>query len=107
MAGKEERRTSERYPVNTDTSCPLVSPVVEDFGAVKVRDVSMEGVGLIVRKRVEVGALMAVVLTNQAKGFNKTALVRVAHVTPTAGGFIVGGSFVTPLTYQEMTTLVM
>ena len=36
-----------------------------------------------------------------------SVLVRVAHVTPLTGGYLVGGSFVTPLTYQEMSALVL
>ena len=51
--------------------------------------------------------MVAVGLSNPAKGFAKTVLARVAHVTPSAGAFLVGASFLTPLSYQEMTTLVM
>ena len=88
MAEREERRAAERYPVTADVTCPMLSPVVENFGAVKVRDVSMHGVGLVVSRRVEAGALLTVVLVNQARNFNKTVLVRVAHVTPMVGGFL-------------------
>ena len=107
MVDRSDRRAEERYSVNADASCPFVSPVVEDFGPVKMRDVSMQGIGLIVSRRVEVGALLAVGLTNTARGFSKTVLVRVVHVTQSGGSFLVGGTFVNPLTYQEMTTLVM
>jgi hypothetical protein len=102
-----DRRATERFAVNADASCPMISPVVEDFGSVKVRDVSMHGIGLLVSRRIEVGALIVVVLVNQVRGFNKAALVRVAHVTAITGGYLVGGSFVTPLTYQEMSALVL
>ena len=37
----------------------------------------------------------------------KTMIVQVAHVTPITGGFLVGGTFEQPLTYQEFTALVM
>ena len=107
MADRTDRRASERFPVTADVTCPLVSPVVEDFGPAKIRDVSMEGVGLVVSRRVEPGSLLAVTLTNPARGFNKTVLVRVTHATPIIGGILVGGAFVTPLTYQEMTALVI
>src|SRR4051794_26034113 len=107
MTERADRRTTERFPVNADACCPMISPVVEDFGPVKIRDVSMHGVGLLVSRRVEPGALLAVVLANPSKGFTKTALVRVAHVTGLGGSFLVGGTFVTPLTYQEMSTLVL
>jgi hypothetical protein len=47
------------------------------------------------------------VLSNPQKGLHKTVLVRVVHATPEMGGFLVGGEFVTPLTYQELTALVL
>lgn len=60
-----------------------------------------------VARRVEPGTLMAVTLTSRGRGFNKTVMVRVTHSTPMAGGHLMGGTFTTPLSYQEMTTLVM
>jgi hypothetical protein len=102
-----DQRAADRYPVSAGTACAFAHPVVEAPGPVQVRDVSMDGVGLLLTRRVEPGSLLAVGLANPAKGFAKTVLVRVAHVTPSGGGFLVGGSFLTPLTYQEMTTLVM
>ena len=107
MPDPAERRTAERYPVNADASSPFVSPVVEDFGTVKIRDISMAGVGLVMSRRVEPGTLLALTLSNPAKGFTKTVLVRVAHATPLGGGFLIGGNFTVPLAYQEMSTLVL
>ena len=37
----------------------------------------------------------------------KTVLVRVAHVTEVPGGYLVGGTLAEPLTYPELTSLVM
>jgi hypothetical protein len=107
MPEPADRRQAERFPVNADASCPFASPVVENFGPVKIRDVSMQGVGLIVSRKVEPNTLLAITLTNQTRGFSKTVLVRVTHSTPLAGGYLVGGSFTVPLTYQDMSTLVM
>ena len=107
MAESGDRRAAERYPVNADTSCPFLSPVVEEFGSVRIRDVSMQGIGLLVSRRVEQGGLLTLVLENRSRGFSKTVLVRVIHVTSMGTGYLVGGSFVTPLTYQEMSTLVL
>jgi PilZ domain len=107
MSGSPERRATERFPINADAVCQFLSPVVEDHGPVKIKDISMQGIGLIVSKRVEAGALLAVTLANAAKGFNKTVMVRVAHVTPQPGNYLIGGTFVHPLTYQEMTSLVL
>jgi hypothetical protein len=81
--------------------------VVEEPGPFRVIDVSIQGVGLRLARRVEPGTLLAVGLSNPAKGLTKTVLVRVARVTPDGGGWVVGGTFLAPLTYQEMTALVL
>lgn len=107
MIATKDARVAERFTVNRNTTCSFALPVVDDLGSVKIRDVSMNGVGLLVERRVEVGSLLVVGLVNQAKGFAQTLIVQVTHVTPAAGGFLVGGTFLTPLTYQEMTSLVL
>ena len=107
MIATKDARVAERFTVNKGTSCSFALPVVEDPGPARIRDVSMNGVGLVIERRVVVGSLLAVGLVNQAKGFARTLIVQVTHVTPTSGGFLVGGVFLTPLTYQEMTTLVL
>jgi hypothetical protein len=107
MADPADRRTQERYQVNTDTSCSFVSPVVEDFGPARIKNISMDGIGLLMTRKVEVGALVAVTLTNPAKNFARTVLVRVAHATAQPGGCLIGGTFSAPLSYQELSTMVM
>jgi hypothetical protein len=107
MADPKDRRAEERFPVNAGASCSFVSPVVEDFGPVKILNISMEGIGLIVSRRVEPGTLLAVTLENTAKSFTRTVLVRVVHSTPRPGNFLVGGKLTAPLAYQELTMLVM
>jgi hypothetical protein len=67
----------------------------------------MDGIGLLLAKRVEPGTMLAVSLSNPARNFTRTVLVRVAHVTPERGAYLVGGNFTAPLTYEELTTLVM
>ena len=107
MSDPNDRRAAERIPVTTGTVCSFVAPVAPDFGLGKLRDISLNGVGLVVSRKVEVGSVLAVSIANEAKGFAKTMLVRVAHATPVPGGFLVGGEFTAPLTYQEFTALVM
>ena len=107
MPEPKDRRTAERFPVNASTSCSFVSPVVEDFGAAKIKNISMDGIGLLLAQRLEPGALLAVSLSNPARGFTKTMLVRIAHMTPDYGAYLVGGTFSTPLTYEELSKLVL
>jgi hypothetical protein len=107
MPEPTERRASERFPVNTDTSCTFLSPVVEDFGAAKIKNISMDGIAVMLTRPVNVGSLLAVSLSNSAQRFTKTVLVRVANVTAANGALVVGGTFDTPLTYNELRALVM
>ncbi len=107
MAERGERRAAERFPASTAAVCQFVSPVAEDFGPAKIKNVSLEGVGLLLSRRVEPGELLAVTLANPSKGFAKTVLVRVAHAQVQPGGCLVGGNFEIPLTYEELTALVM
>ena len=106
MAGLDQL-APEWFPVSAGTTCTTVAAVVEAAGPVEVLDVSIQGVGLRLARRVEPGSLLAVGLSNPAKGLAKTVLVRVARVTPDGAGWQVAGTFLTPLTYQEMTALVL
>lgn len=107
MADSADRRAAERIGVNAGTRCAFVGRVVDDIGPVKVRDVSMDGIGLVLMRSIPAGSLLSVGLANPDKGFSKTVMVQVTHVTPITGGFLAGGTFSEPLTYQELTTLVM
>jgi hypothetical protein len=102
-----DRRAAERIAVNVGTRCSFVGRVVDDVGPVKIRDVSLDGIGLVLMRSVPAGTVLTVGLTNPDKGFNKSVMIRVVHVTPITGAFLVGGSFTEPLTYQELTSLVM
>ena len=107
MADSTDRRTEERMAFARETTCPAVAPVGPDVGPARLRDVSMEGLGLVLTRPAEVGAMIAVTLANAPKGFTKTVILRVTHVTRTPGAYLIGGTFTAPLTYQEFTALVM
>jgi hypothetical protein len=103
-----DRRAVPRFPVTADTECQFAAPIVKDLGPVRVEKISMTGIGLVLRGKVEVGAILAVGLRNKPKGFDRVLLVHVAHVTACPGGpFLVGGTLDPPLTYQELAALVM
>jgi hypothetical protein len=102
-----DQRATERLPVNANTRCIFVAPVREDFGSGRIKDISVNGLGLLMAQRPEVGTLLAVTLSNATRSFNKTVLVRVQHVTPAQGLFLIGGTFEVPLKYEEWTALVM
>ena len=93
--------------VNTGTACAFAGRWPRTIGPGKIRDVSLEGIGLLLTRQVAVGSLLAVIISNTnsntSQKLSKTVLVRVAHVTAAHGGYLVGGTFTEPLTYQELT----
>lgn len=107
MAGPEDRRAQERIPVNSRTGCAFAGRMVDDVGPVKIRDVSLDGIGLVLMRAVPVGAVLVLGLTIPDKAFARTVMAKVAHVTPIPGGFLVGAAFTEPLSYQDLTALVM
>jgi hypothetical protein len=107
MTYPADRRATERFAVNAGSSCSFVSQVVEVIASVRIKDISMEGIGLLMSRTLETGTMLAITLSNPARNFSKTVLVRIVHVTPQVGIYLVGGKFTSPLTYQELTTLVM
>jgi hypothetical protein len=107
MGERVERRAVERFPASNSATCPFASPVLEDFGPVKIKNISLEGVGLLLSQGVEPGMLMTVTLANPSKGFSKTVLLRVVHAQNHSGGCSVGCTFVTPITYDELTAMVL
>lgn len=103
MSFESEKRTEERFPASDSASCDFVSPVLEDFGPAKLKNISLNGVGLITAERVSVGLLLAVKLVNPVKNCSKTALARVVHVTPIPGNsYLIGCEWDTQLSYDEL-----
>jgi hypothetical protein len=70
-----------------------------------IRNVSPGGLGLIANRQFKRGMFLTVELPT-AKG-TIPKLVRIAHAAPQPGGvwWIVGGTFASPLTTEEMSSL--
>ncbi len=103
-----ERRATPRYPVNADTSCPFIMPLADDFGPARIREISTEGIGLLTSRAIEPGTLLVIGLKNAAHNFYRTQVVQVVHATRAVGGmYIIGGTFLNPLTYEELRACVM
>jgi len=109
MANRDdERRAEERFPAPAHVDCDFASPVLEDFGKVRIKNISRNGIGLISPEDIAPGMLMAVRLVNPFKSFSRTMIVRVVQVTPQVGGtFLIGGVVDPPLTYEELSSLIM
>ena len=108
MAFDKDKRAEERFPAGPNAACVFASPVLEDFGPVKLHNISLKGIGILTSHPLEPGLLLAIKLANNTKNASKTILFRVAHATPQPGGvYLVGGDFDTPLTYEELCNFVM
>jgi len=108
MSNPNEKRAAERFAVNPNSACVFASPVLDDFGPVKLVNLSLTGVGLISPEKLHDNLMMAIKLENATKKIAKTMLVRVVHVTAQPGGtFLIGGTFDTPLTYDELCNFVL
>ena len=108
MSKHDERREEPRYPVNGDTRCPYVLPVADDLGNSVIENLSMTGIGIRVEQSVSPGTILTVGLANKVRDVLKTVLVEVVHSTPQlGGGYVVGGKFLTPLTYEELSVFVL
>lgn len=103
-----DKRIAIRYEVNNTTSCPFVLPIQHDLGKAKIKDVSTEGVGLWMPDSIEPGTLLAIGLSNPSQNFFRTMIVQVVHSTPNrGGGYHIGGAFLTPLSYEELRSMLM
>jgi hypothetical protein len=103
-----DRRMAVRYEVNSNVSCPFVLPIVQDLGEAHIKDVSTDGVGFWMSQKLEPGTLVAIGLSNPALNFLRTMVIQIVHATKhQGGGYIIGGIFLTPLTYEELRSLLM
>lgn len=103
-----DQRMAVRYDVNPNVTCPYVLPIVQDLGQARIKDVSTEGVGFWMSQKLEPGTLVAVGLSNPTLNFLRTVVIQVVHATRhQGGGWVIGGTFLTPLSYEELRSLLM
>jgi hypothetical protein len=102
-----DNRAAPRFPVTANTDCQFALPLLTDLGPVRIENISMNGIGLQMRDKVDVGAILVLGIRNTPKAFDRVYLLHVVHVTPRPGGyFLVGGTLDPPLTYSEFVALV-
>lgn len=103
---KGERRVSVRFESNTKGSCQTLSIRRESAWEATVRNISCEGIGLLLGRRFEPGALLAIELTESSEGQQRLLLARVAHATAQPDGkWLIGCILVNPLGEDEIPTL--
>ncbi len=107
-APPREARVYERHACDLPSNCqpPSARRGEELRWRATIRDVSQGGLSLVLQRRFERGAALAVELPGGGLDTSSTVLVRVKHVRPQAGGgWALGCSFVSDLSEEELATL--
>ncbi|HZY83896.1 MAG TPA: PilZ domain-containing protein [Gemmataceae bacterium] len=100
-----ERRASARHFCRLEGSCRALPEGRGESWAATVRDISADGVGLLLRRRFEPGVLLAVELAVGREA--RSLLARVVHATAHAGGWLVGCRFLSPLDEDELRAILL
>jgi len=98
-----ERRAWVRYPRKLVTMWQLLDPVGEEHWTALVKDLSLNGVGLVVNRSFPLATVLTVRLRNSTCTYERSALVRVRHCTAQPDGdWLVGCSFVVRISADEL-----
>jgi c-di-GMP-binding flagellar brake protein YcgR len=99
-----ERRVSVRYQCSTEVSCSSLAPFERLSGT--VRDISADGIALILGTSLRVGIDLIIELKTRTPGIGLTLMARVMHSTfEDEGTWIVGARFLTMPTEEQIQAL--
>jgi hypothetical protein len=98
-----ERRAWVRYPRKLVTRWQLLGAVGEEHWTALVKDLSLNGVGLVINRSFLPATVLTVRLHNSTCTFERSALVRVQHCTAQPDGdWLVGCTFVVKIRADEL-----
>ena len=109
LVPRNERRTSIRHTTRLKGPCPVVRAMEEGPWWGEIRNITCQGMGLIVNRPFRCGAFLSVELPmSNGQLLGKPRLLRVTHLRPQPGHrwWVLGGKFVAPLTAEEAAKLV-
>jgi hypothetical protein len=101
---QEERRVFRRIPCKLKVQARLSRVTEEGVWMATIRNISVEGIGLMINRPARVGMYLTVELPGKPPVMRKAILVRVTHVRAHTGGqwWNLGGQFVRKLTKDEL-----
>lgn len=101
-----ERRQELRYPCNVEVLwCPVADPKCQGLAA-HTKDISENGIRVVVPQLFEPGTLADVQIRDQRHNLSLSRLVLVIHSQPESEGkWSLGGEFHNELTYEELEAL--
>lgn len=98
-----ERRTSRRHTCLA-THQRLMAAIGDNFVLAKIRNISPDGISLILTRSVEAGSILSVdLIDTKTNQFSRTLQVKVIYsVEHPSGDWIMGGSFKSRLSDEEV-----
>lgn len=103
---KRERRASDRCDSNAKGTCQTLSNRRESGWEATVRNISCEGIGILLGRRFEPGTLLAIEVTESNEQRQRLLLGRVAHATLQPDGkWLIGCTLMNPLDADELEAL--
>ncbi|HYV40136.1 MAG TPA: PilZ domain-containing protein [Gemmataceae bacterium] len=102
-----DQRLWQRIPCNINATYQLVATADQTSYAAKVLNISVTGVGLLVDRAIDNGALLSVELHNAAGTTERTILTCVVHVNPQSdGAWALGCNFIRALSEEDLRALI-
>jgi len=105
-----ECRVWERFPCGLHTLCQPIAGRgdMEMSWSAQIRDLSEGGVGVVLRRRFEPGAGLAIEIPESESSSTTLLMGRVVHTTSLPGGlWLHGCAFVSPLSEDELNRLLL
>jgi hypothetical protein len=105
---QSERRTRPRHTTKLKNPVPVIRVAEEGPWFATIRNVSDRGISLIIDRPFRADVLLTIELPDRTGKFAKPRLMRVKHARPQPGNkwWVLGGSFLSRLTAQELAELV-
>jgi hypothetical protein len=91
-----------RYAPRQETPCHLMTLNDHERWPARVRNLSGNGVGLLLQERVDIGRFILVELISASGLFSRLLLTRVVHLSEVDGGYLLGGEFLSELPGSEL-----
>jgi len=102
-----ERRQAVRHPCRPGLARCLLIQRPGDLWPAEVRDISANGLSLVVLRRFDPGVEVLVELGNKKQKFWRRLKVRIVHARLNqAGGWVLGGAFERELSDRELRPLI-
>jgi hypothetical protein len=101
-----ELRATVRYSSGGTTPCKTLAGWRGNTWEATIRDISQQGIGLILSRRFEPGVILVVEMPRPMEASTHLILARVVRVVEQdSGGWLVGCALVNPLTGEELRAL--